>query len=574
MKRALACGTAFALLVGLTLASPASNVTAQNGTVEPIDCSSPLGLLQLFFNTEPAEVKRLIFDSDAGASNANNLYESLAEPWLVSKDVNGNGSLNDDVDIKELNGAAINPIDGKAYATARIQESGSGRYVVRFDRDGDLEFVMRYDNTASTINNGTFDSQGRFYSGARTGGGSNLEFVIQHWDGLADLPGQSTSAGLEVTEPSATGDIGVTNVPADIAILELNNVEYVVGRPNNISTLMLMDTRDMSALALDTSSSVTRDGTTGSPPNGGGYGAAWTFDESSYFAQNDGNGLWKLDPSDVDTASETATLRQVLSTTAVTQSNDGLSCPSESISEDEALPGPAGTATLVYHANGGTGDPEDLQTTPAENVTLSAQEPIWDGYTFVEWNTNSEGNGDDYSPSDAYVMPSDGETDHLYAQWQVVPATTTTTTAAPTTTTTAAPTTTTTVAPTTTTTVAPTTTTTTTTTTIAPTPTTTVPAATTTSTPTVPEDSTTTTQPPSTTATTAPAETTTTTAPTSTSTTISEVSSTLAATEADDETPIQLPSTGASPFNGNLGVAVAISASGLLALVATRRRMH
>ncbi|MGC6398573.1 MAG: InlB B-repeat-containing protein, partial [Ilumatobacteraceae bacterium] len=422
MKKLFSCAGFCALLVGLTVASPASDVTAENGTVEAIDCSSPLGFLQLFFNTEPAEVKRLIFDSDAGASNANNVYESLPEPWLVSKDIDGNASVNDDVDIKELNGAAINPVDGKAYATASTNESNSGVYVVRFDRDGDLEFVMRYDNV-TTINNGTFDSQGRFYSGARTDG----NFLIQRWDDLADLPGQSTGAGLPLTAPSATGDIGVTNVPADIAILEMNNVEYVVGRPNNISTLMLMDTRDMSALALDTSSSVTRNGTTGSPPNGMGYGAAWTFDGSSYFAQNDGNGLWKLDPSDVDTSSETATLRQVLSTTAFTQSNDGLSCPSESISEDEAIPGSAGTANLVYHANGGSGDPDDLQTTPAENVTLSAQEPSREGHNFVEWNTDPEGNGDTYSPSDAYVMPGDGETDHLYAQWQVVPATTTTT---------------------------------------------------------------------------------------------------------------------------------------------------
>ncbi|MEC7175121.1 MAG: hypothetical protein VXW34_05925, partial [Actinomycetota bacterium] len=78
-------------------------------TVDSIDCSSPLGLLQLFFNTEPAEVKSLVLDSDAGQSNANNVYESLNPPWLISKDVDGNGSLNDDVDISELNGAAINP---------------------------------------------------------------------------------------------------------------------------------------------------------------------------------------------------------------------------------------------------------------------------------------------------------------------------------------------------------------------------------------------------------------------------------------------------------------------------------
>ena len=228
---------------------------------------------------------------------------------------------------------------------------------------------------------------------------------------------------------------------------------------------------------------------------------------------------WSLNPSDIDTAGGTATLRQVLATTAVTQSNDGLSCPNESIKEDEALPGSAGTANLVYHPNGGSSDPDDLQTTPAENVTLSAQEPTRDGYTFVEWNTNSDGTGDNYSPSDAYVMPGDGETDHLYAQWQVVPATTTTTSTS-------------------------TTTTTTTTTTVAP----------------------------ETTTTTVPSDTTTTAAPTSTSTTTPEVTSTLAATEADDEAPIQLPSTGASPFSGN--IALLIGVVGLLALVATRRRVH
>ena len=63
-----------------------------------------------------------MLDSDAGQSNANNVYESLNPPWLISKDVDGNGSLNDDVDISELNGAAINPIDGKAYATASTKE--------------------------------------------------------------------------------------------------------------------------------------------------------------------------------------------------------------------------------------------------------------------------------------------------------------------------------------------------------------------------------------------------------------------------------------------------------------------
>ena len=231
---------------------------------------------------------------------------------------------------------------------------------------------------------------------------------------------------MPLTAPSATGDIGVTNVPADISILEMNGVEYVVGRPNNISTLMLMDTRDMSALALDTSSSVSRDGTTGAPPNGGGYGAAWTYEGSAYFSQNNGGGLWALNPDDVDTAGVSATLRKVLSTTAVTQANDGLGCPSESITEDQALPGSAGQATLVYHANGGDGDPDDLATSPDESVNLSELEPNRDGFSFTSWNSSEDGSGTSYGSGDAFVMPGDGETDHLHAQWTQNPVTTTT----------------------------------------------------------------------------------------------------------------------------------------------------
>ena len=159
-----------------------------------------------------------------------------------------------------------------------------------------------------------------------------------------------------------------------------------------------------------------------------------------------------MTPGDIDVNAETATLREVLQTTQATQSNDGFACIDESITEDTDLPGAAGVAQLVYHANGGTGDPDDLQTAPEENVMLSSQEPTRDGparvgYTFVGWNTAPTGDGTSYSPSDSYTMPGDGETDHLYASWQQITATTTTTTAPPTTTTTTAPPTTTTTSP-------------------------------------------------------------------------------------------------------------------------------
>ena len=435
-RRVLACAALAALPLSLAHVAP-SAVAAANGTVEAIDCSEGLGLVQVFFSasTRTATAKQLVLDTDAGSTGASNTYADFTPAWTVSLDVPG------DDDLKELNGTSINPVDGKAYAAVR---SDAGReYLVRFDRDGDLEFLHEYTG-ATTVNNGTFDSQGRFYSAAGVSG----QHTIQRWDNLDQSVGSTDPTNATLRSPDETGPI-VTNVPADLTAITVGGVEYIIGVPNNTTnTLMVFNTETLTSTGFDASSSLNRTGGTGLP-TGNGYGAAWSFGGTAYFSQNNGGGLWALTPDDLNVTGETATLRQVLQTTQTTQSNDGLACPSESITEDPDLPGAAGVANLVYHANGGTGDPDDLQTDPAENVNLSAQEPTRDGYTFVGWNTEPTGDGTNYSASDPYVMPGDGETDHLYAQWQEVP--TTTTTVAPTTTTTTVAPTTTTVAPTTTT---------------------------------------------------------------------------------------------------------------------------
>ena len=419
--QALGAVSAAALLV---VAS--SSVSAQDGSVDPIDCSGSLGLVQMFFSVETrtATAKQLVLDSDAGSTGASNNYADFSPAWTVSLDVPG------DDDLKELNGTSINPVDGKAYAAVR---SDAGlEYLVRFDRDGDLEFLLEY--SATTTNNGTFDSQGRFYSAASVGGSA----VVQRWDNLDQVAGSADPASVTVRAADNTGPL-VTNVPADLSAITVGGVEYIVGVPNGTAdVLMVFNTETLTSTSFDASSSLNRTGGTGLP-TGGGYGAAWSFEGISYLAQNNGGGLWSLLPDDIDVGSETATLRQVLQATQSTQSNDGFGCPTESLLEDTELPGAAGAAHLVYHANGGTGDPDDLQTPPEENVTLSSQEPTRDGYIFMGWDTEPSGDGTGYSPSDPFVMPGDGETSHLYAQWQPV---TTTTTAAPTTTT-AAPTTTT-----------------------------------------------------------------------------------------------------------------------------------
>lgn len=59
--------------------------------------------------------------------------------------------------------------------------------------------------------------------------------------------------------------------------------------------------------------------------------------------------------------------------------------------------------TVSYNANGGTGAPANQTKSGGVNLTLSNEIPTRDGYTFVKWNTASDGSGTDYNPSATYT---------------------------------------------------------------------------------------------------------------------------------------------------------------------------
>ena len=70
--------------------------------------------------------------------------------------------------------------------------------------------------------------------------------------------------------------------------------------------------------------------------------------------------------------------------------------------------------TVTYDANGGYNAPEDQTFNIGESVTLSTQEPLRAGYTFINWNTKQDGTGNVFYPGDIY---SDNASVTLYAQW-------------------------------------------------------------------------------------------------------------------------------------------------------------
>ena len=74
--------------------------------------------------------------------------------------------------------------------------------------------------------------------------------------------------------------------------------------------------------------------------------------------------------------------------------------------------------TVTYHANaeGATGSVDSQTASYAESVTVSANGFSLSGYVFTGWNTEADGTGTSYAPSDALVVTSDVD---LYAQWRV-----------------------------------------------------------------------------------------------------------------------------------------------------------
>ena len=72
--------------------------------------------------------------------------------------------------------------------------------------------------------------------------------------------------------------------------------------------------------------------------------------------------------------------------------------------------------TISYHANGGGGAPSAQTKWYGASVTLSSTKPVRTGYTFVKWNTKSDGAGTSYNSGATY---SANASVTLYAIWQV-----------------------------------------------------------------------------------------------------------------------------------------------------------
>ena len=78
--------------------------------------------------------------------------------------------------------------------------------------------------------------------------------------------------------------------------------------------------------------------------------------------------------------------------------------------------------TVTYNTNAGNdasvkGIPASQSKTANVDITLSSDAPTRNGYTFLGWNTQADGNGTAYAAGATYTHDQDGGTVTLYAKW-------------------------------------------------------------------------------------------------------------------------------------------------------------
>lgn len=82
----------------------------------------------------------------------------------------------------------------------------------------------------------------------------------------------------------------------------------------------------------------------------------------------------------------------------------------------------ANSYTVIFNANGGTGEMDNQSFNYDEEKALSANEFTRKGHTFVNWNNNYDGSGDDFDDEQEVKNLStiNRGTYNLYAQWECV----------------------------------------------------------------------------------------------------------------------------------------------------------
>jgi len=230
---------------------------------------------------------------------------------------------------KELNSAAISPMDSKAYATIFIK--GAGYFLIRHDPVS-VEFVAklpaprRFNKNADGYNTAAFSESGDYY--LVTKGPKQHMIVINSIHTYTGYGSQSAKGLPNLKNSLSTGavDLGSTGWIADMAVtpMDLDGSGQVVDYAfmlDKKSTMYIVkvapDAKTMWKLKA------AGDGLLSASQNG--FGAAWNYQQRLFFASNFGGGVYEVDKKSINLSALTLTMKWV-GKSEPTTNNDGMNC--------------------------------------------------------------------------------------------------------------------------------------------------------------------------------------------------------------------------------------------------------
>jgi len=140
---------------------------------------------------------------------------------------------------------------------------------------------------------------------------------------------------------------------------------------------------------------------------------------SSSSSHSSSSSVTNSSSSSLSSSSKVSSSSSHSSSSSVTNSSSSsLSSSSKASSSSNTVSSSSSLAiyTVTYNANNGTGAPATQTKTHNVSLTLSTTKPTRTGYTFVAWNTESNGSGISYASGASYTVNANVT---LYAQWTV-----------------------------------------------------------------------------------------------------------------------------------------------------------
>ena len=185
-------------------------------SVSTFNCSSYSGPIFMEDSSNGYEARELNLSTGAYGNIIFEIYDSKnGRSW----------------DYNQLNGIAINPLDGKAYGVMGGVDANHSKFLVRFDHNENVEFIAKVDvaNTSATI-----DVHGDYlYIGANNYGLYRIENVA-NLTGYTDPDNNSildkTNISTILSNSDSNWGGGIADIQAIRADLDLGGDEdYVVG---------------------------------------------------------------------------------------------------------------------------------------------------------------------------------------------------------------------------------------------------------------------------------------------------------------------------------------------------------